>query len=963
MSASSSVGQLHRPSSSPEARSAAGSVVSGVFETDSISSQQRPFSRLEAVLAKEQTTPSCETEKWSGTCEGLLQIDSPPVSHFPLLQDAGMQVLLRHSPELVPMEHLAIILNEVTTLGRIVHYKHKYLGCQGNGVLIVGKKGIGKSSMLQTLALPGVLHDILQQARNSTQLCAPFDKSVRATVVLYYQLKAHSKSASDCFTDWMLQALKGASSGPGHQLFPPGSVQRERLEDGWPRPDPSGIDHVAALQVVSDLLRTLSVRAVCILDDVENLFDDTCFSDEAARCWYDQLYNTDTIRYPALAMVLSASLQRARQLFLLGPNERRTDFNGRYKHAAQYSGNWTGSKFRACFVSTPAWTPFVLGWFLLHRVTTLEPDESDVDVARRLDSALAGSGYPPGALQTRTHSEVLLGVQVQLGMRRLLRLHGDSPRTLGRVAVSGKIWNDPRESGDYSSKSVSSFADPALQVVLELLAEDGVIAQLFNHQGPVEESRLDPAPASSPFLLGFAPNQLRVSVERVSDALKARVHGLAAASPATGWVRHTLNAAIDAGLLQEVRGHGPRGSNSQFMQLSSPTLVWDAYKPQVDPNIVDWFSSPGFGEQRELPVARALARLSATHATVTDRARAFRDVASSTLPVHVLVETEAGVVPQNNDVSTAPLAALRLVLPGKATKADLQTALPGVKTWEEAILKGRDALSAVASDVHLSESMLAAYISVHSMHGSLLPYFGTLNHAFWLKELPDREGSDLVGIIPAKQETGTLQITVIRAQVKTGEQHTLQPGRGGRAAREAVDKAVSRFSGKSAANAEAVDVRAQHEPVVEAIRCVIVGAPAGQRCEDVQPEDHLAQWAQNFHAIHKMTSVKSLVCLATTHSPPLSSIEHLRRCRITLLDAWDLRHSWGPLGEIGRAHGIAPFRDPPPPPMANADLATSAGGAAASFSPDDFREMCLRRAALSRSGEPVGSTDAPKEGL
>ncbi len=378
-------------------------------------------------------------------------------------------------------------------------------------------------------------------------------------------------------------------------------------------------------------------------------------------------------------------------------------------------------------------------------------------------------------------------------------------------------------------------------------------------------------------------------------------------------IRLAVNAAIERGLLNEV-SVASYGQTGQLLQLASPRLVWVAYQPHVHPALIDCFVYPGLEQRQHLPVARALARLSNSQwqeDSLSGRAKRFCQFTFSNIASHVLVEWEGGILRRNSDAHIDPLAALRVVVHGAqdTTAEDLQAAFPGSEDWHAA----RQQLVASIGDLHLGDPfidiMLAAYISVHRMHEGLLPFISGSRGPVWLKETSHDVGADLIGLLVEQRDK--LRIKVVRAHVATAKQGTLTRGRGGRAPWEAVHAAVGRLCGVPAATAQPGDAASRHEPVAQAISCCVLAAQCGKRPESVPVQEHLKCWARDFARGYAKLECSSLLCLATTHAPSKACIDLLERCGVLLLDSWDLRRSWGALGDIGHFHEIAPFHNSP----------------------------------------------------
>ena len=910
-----------------------------------VSGECQGFETLPYLLQSGADSREAPGDLWSGTCTGLLDLKQVPYTEFPRLRHANTQIVLQNSPAVVPLDHLIDIIDEVLFMGRQVHCQPTELGSLCSGRLIVGSKGIGKSTMLKALAKPGVLHEMLRASYDAVRPAAAFDTTVNITVVIYRDMRTEgSLEDSSSFTDWVLASLLRAEASGGTLVFPEGSESRKRLVQEWPNQQYEDHRRSGMVGIASTLLRHLGIRVVCLLDEIEHLYSDKIYSAESVQKWFSQLYGIDAVTHCTVAIVLCASLQRARQMFLLAPDEEPHSFCGRFKHAERYATNWNRSKFKACFIESPCWTPFLLSWFMLHCATQHEVDSKrHRQIAQQMDEDLAAISVEAwkGSIDEMSHSS-----HVQYGMKCTLEAFGDSPREIRSTIVHEQFKKRSECAGRFTKWDVSEKALPAVRVILELLAEAGTIANIFSDSRASEAKRsVEPTP--SPYVFGFAPSQLqidfRVFMARVCSSYQSNASE--GGQSAHSWAKQTVNAAMDGDYLREIRASWPNGDVIRAVQLCSPTTIWKAYAPLVHPNIVDWFRYPGFGERRELPVARALVRLANAHdkGLLTPRARGFSDFMCCDGSANVLVDNDSKLVSQNSVAFSGTLAALRLVTPATATAADISCTFPQCLNWSAAKLASLGPLqqSGVSEDMY--DSILGAYLSVHRMHDSLVDLLRVRQDAtYWLKESPDSAGGDLVGIKLQYLVTASgcsLRMGVVRAQVKTGEQSTLALGRGSKQSGNAMNTSVLGFCGNSAATATAADVRAAHDPVADAICGCIIAGILGKGLD-------LRGFALAFCQMRSSTELKSLPCVVTTHAPPASSVSHLNRACIHLLDAWDLRHSWGELGELGYTHGIRPFCNPPRPEIdllqqGDADIPSSLPRSAG----EQFVQQCLAAAA------------------
>ena len=543
-----------------------------------------------------------ENWAWNRTFRGLLETDSFSLDDFPSLGTKGKglpasikRVLLRHNPAYIPLKHLDEVVSEVLRVVQVLHGPANKLGCTGNGLLVLGPKGTGKSTVLQALAKPGVLHQMLSKYTEQGEVFRGPDKTVQHTLVLTLDLRIRLPTfgQKQSFTAWVLSSLcVGGSSSPGPAFVR--SPEHAKLVGRISvMPDDKTIDTDA----LNSILRSCHIRVLVVVEEAENLFSSAHFSEESAILWKQQMVLVSQLAAPAIGFVLSTSMQRARQLFLSTGSIKHTFPN--YAHAALLAGNWNGRKFYPVFVLPPAWTASSLAWFILQSAINMSQNADVLVTAKLLDTLfLAAPGIPFDADD---------GIIPH--MRAFLRLHGDTPSAISCGILLEDAWVARAPSSGLKDGSQTDDMQTVLSQMLKLLTQAGKCIDFSTGKPSAAPTNNDFQPQ---LLLGFDANTLRLSrselVNAVAESLK-RNHQTEAPTDMTKSASCLVDSALDNDVLQELCVLEDMHSAPKVcIQLRSPQQLWEVYAKFVHPHVLDWFSRPGYGEQLELPVARALAR-------------------------------------------------------------------------------------------------------------------------------------------------------------------------------------------------------------------------------------------------------------------------------------------------------------------------------------------------------------------
>lgn len=192
---------------------------------------------------------------------------------------------------------------------------------------------------------------------------------------------------------------------------------------------------------------------------------------------------------------------------------------------------------------------------------------------------------------------------------------------------------------------------------------------------------------------------------------------------------------------------------------------------------------------------------------------------------------------------------------------------------------------------------------------------------FWVKESPDENGADLLGVLPSVGADG-LSVKVVRVQVKRAIQDTLkdprQHERAGACLREAVAKllGVEIFSDGTAADLENI-----HLPVVRAVWDIIaVAIIAGKDGWHVLDDKHLVEVKlKELFESGKVRFEDGGACVAMTHVPSRRTKQNAEEKGIQVFDGKDLKKYWGRVAVVCAAAGVwlwdgAAGRDTPQQP-------------------------------------------------
>ena len=767
-----------------------------------------------------------------------------------------LRALLKTDQNFFPFVHILDLLNAIVQLVQLLHYD----GDSPRPMLVTGPKGIGKSYLFRAIGH----RDVLQAMRGQLGDC--FSPQTATFSFHIDLLKANSWPS---FTSWALYSTAAAlGSGTNMQkavsliirllpayiglnqgdkkhkdfsLLSPECVldaisqvkethtELDLHESWWSEVAGSPLlgQERTPLEVMSCLLRHSHSCVLFIVDEAESLFQSSHYKYATAQLWLDQMQGTLDIVRPTFGIILCASFQRARQLFLYDGQQH--EFPGHYKDHSRLRSNWNETKFEHLRVPPPIWSSHRLALFMLSHNANISQRRlaTMAQRSRTLGAAASGVGdasneampheyFPTGTYRIDHQSSIILEEAKLLDQQFLrpaneevtaqeiiegalslfLAKYGIIPRKLtaaiegihrSMLKVAGNPgtgslpcrWPRPGQSRDlHRTQQYSSAAATAFEAYISL--------QSSNLRGA---SYLGYDPAD----FGASESQLFHVITREPgvDSLVHQVH-----------VHRCVDAALDSGILSYLQ--------DGRLALAEPAFYLHRIcRGLVSHEAVYWMQHPGYGEKAELVLARALRRY-----TLSEGLGGM----SQTGDVSVLAFGDKGSVEVSNEDSTAPplgLATLNVIALQKEPGADgmrplTEKAVSAAmvievfsKTVVQAVPSGRPhrawlaAKRAAAAEVQdVCPETLAAFLSSQTTHPEVLSRLdmGVELQPVLLKESPDALGGDLVGIFPRETSDG-VKVHIFRIQVKVATQQTLQAGPDSTASTDRCREAIANFLG------------------------------------------------------------------------------------------------------------------------------------------------------------------------
>jgi hypothetical protein len=767
------------------------------------------------------------------------------------------------------------------------------------------------------------------------------------------------------------------------------AVSEDGLESLW-----KSIDNCQQLKgrntplgVLSCLLRASDTCVLYFVDEAETLFDSRKYSWETAKLWMGQLQSTLAIVQSAVGVVVCASFQRARQLFLSdGQPHELPDY---YQNHSSLRSNWNGDKFTHIRVPSPTWSARELAWFILvvsRRISTsgpaanlsqlaTEPGQGAAGRDQQASSAVGGAQQdklvdakaaviPPTYQRSlledaqRLDTQFLRTVDTETTARETLEssltmflaIYGNTLRRL--VDAIGKLYRQnvpcqwpsagPSRHVHAVAQGGSAAASSAFEAYISLLSPKLETITHLNYDAETfstTESALVGKVAS-----GLTGGHFLSPAEREKEGFRC------------------IDAALDASIFRYLAD----GS----ICLSDPAFYIHRVCHGVSPTLVGWMQHPGYGEEAELVLARALRR----------RIQRIGLPGMNKLDnVHVFAWDDAGSVLLSNEDSTAPskglasVAVVALELDEKESEMIMLTAKAvcekttisvfrkesmlstPAKTKQRAWKAARKSAKSIGVDC---PRVLAAFLAAKKTHADILCKIGMAEDLtpLLVKETPDAHGGDLIGIFP--REVGeNLIVDIFRIQVKVATQKNLRAGKESDASRDRCLEAVSIFLGGKAlmSKPDAVEQKEikRLEQALESespeLRTKLETAQkaAADKCAEHQRLTAL-QLAKRHYSASR--AIADLVLMSATlahvehsglntelsadlalkfsefekevifhHHPPVLLTTHTvcattrsmaERYGVNVLDASALQDSWGDLGRVCKSLRILPFAAP-----------------------------------------------------
>ena len=925
---------------------------------------------------------------FSGLAASFLSRESLLPAHLDDEQRGVLKAILSTDQNFFPFEHTLDLLNVIVQLVQQLHYRDD----APRSMLVTGPKGIGKSYLFRAIGNSVVLQAMRGPLGDSF---SPFNETFSFHIDLSKEL------AWPSFARWALRST-AAALGSGTSLqkavsliirqlpeYAADSSQGDDIhydssslapqcvldaisqakafstdvdvqESWWTgvTRDPSLGQVRTPLEVLSVLLRHCSTCVLFIVDEAESLFQSNHFKYPTAKVWLDQMRGTLDIGRSTFGIILCASFQRARQLFLYDGHQH--ELPGHYLDHAGLRSNWNETKFKHLRVPPPVWSLHTLALFILsHNINSSRWRVGQQSLTT--GAAASGAGDASGdasivlkeaklldqqflrpANEEMTAREIIEGALsvflAKYGIipRRLAAATAELHRSMLKVAGSSGVdalpcrWPRPEQSRDvHRAQQYSRPAAAAFEAYLSLKSSNLLGA---GH-------------------LGYDPTNYATTESQLFDAIP-REPGVTILDHEVH-VHRCVDAALDAGILAYLQ-HGQ-------LALAEPAFfLHRVCRGLVSYEAVSWLQHPGYGEEAELVLARALRRFSLT-----------KGLGNMPKPrdVSVLTFGDRGSVDVSNEDSTAPrlgLATLNVIAlqQGADPNGDKPLTEKAVTVAMVNDVFGKEAIEAVPSRTphrawlaakraaavespDISPETLAAFLSARTTHpevlsrldagGELLPVL--------LKEYPDALGGDLVGVFPCETADG-VEVHIFRIQVKVATQKSLQAGVGSKASVNRCTEAVSNFLGagvnvsmmapddpkqKAFKGLDADDVQqlgaamaVEHTAAVEAcleqrhyrassaIADVVAMATAlagfkecGKSCE---LSKDLAEYFQECRS--KASWRLSKPYLIMTHSVGSAASNMAQQYQVNVLDASELNSCWGRIGEVCETLGLLPFAEP-----------------------------------------------------
>jgi hypothetical protein len=804
------------------------------------------------------------------------------------------------SHNFLPMLNLMPALKVLASMEVALHSDF----CEPQAYLLSGPQGTGKTHLVQAFAKQ-------MAARIATA------EGGRLTLCCTTNLADHRPHMTVSFHEWLFSDAArqldrlGLHAPVVEALMLLGSLARDRLDDTDDekilRPKlPSGSNAISAafealpqevsdvlweavaggrLAMASAVLRHANIAVIVHVDEAECLFRKQRFTFACAERWCSQMRDLLRLGRSAVGLILCASYQRARQLFISGGQPHR--FPSQYTHL-DLRGDWTRSELRHIRLGGPAWdSTSLLAFLLTHACRKVDtsfglyqrsPDEypsaTTLEVARKLDALFlwgweGGEGLSPGRKQTAF-------------LEHIMERYGHTPRDLATAAVqclakwtpSNPWLSLPLEA----ARPSMGEGDPRFHLVagtfLEILPDD-------KRRELAGQTMLSFHSAQCTVPKGLLKQALEKQFSRQPPPA-AVASGSSTVDQAATLAAQCIDDAVDAGWLVDGAGWWGLGSLTVYRQF----MCGDVHS-----DIVMWMRHEGYGQEAELPIGRALARM-------------------PQYAGDVLVRGHGGSVRRGNDDSQAgELANLKIVLPPDASEDSLPTvAVPR----ECAGSAPGTAAAAGAGEAAGTESRWdaraqAAHDSLQGMHAPLREYLSLCKGAFWVKEAPDVRGGDLIGVFPGVKE-GDPTATVVRVQVKYATQKTLKDREQYKVGDDRVREAVKSFMGVRAySQAQRVHLERRHKPVVGAVCDLIIAAQVDAARGLSSGSASMQDWSGAFKAAYSMPGVRFVdggAIIAMTHQPSQKVKSAVKRLGIHIIDGVALRGYWGQLQVVCDILGV-----------------------------------------------------------
>ena len=330
------------------------------------------------------------------------------------------------------------------------------------------------------------------------------------------------------------------------------------------------------------------------------------------------------------------------------------------------------------------------------------------------------------------------------------------------------------------------------------------------------------------------------------------------------------------------------------------------------------------GEQSDMQMLDSFLDLTLEQYGVTPRELATAAASDTFLqePVSTLPEASgpgSGGVPSESDASlkqhstSAALTACSSAFEAETLErlraeivSELQADLQAQTAVQGAGGSGGDGQAAEA-EAGLSERALAAYDSLQRAHSTLKEWMTLFKGGFWIKEVSNSWGSNVLGVFPEHGERA-MTVRIVRSYTILASQEVLKSGDRDGVGAAKVQEVVKGIMGvESFDEARREHLGRSHLPAVRAVGDVCIAAIA-EKLSTVPSRTSPRIWKAFFDKLVMRGDVRVVdggAMIATTHRVPDELRDYVEnQLGIRILDGSNLRGHWGALQRVCDAQGV-----------------------------------------------------------